>query len=90
VKQDSLELISRWTTPSSTDGDSSSSVTPTASVRWAYPNIHSDLMKTASGTGVVDSQVYRWDPDGMPIAGGCNRICRHLTLRMVGWVSISG
>jgi hypothetical protein len=41
-----------------------------ASVKWAYPNIHGDLLETASGTGVVDSQVYRWDPDGVPIAGG--------------------
>jgi hypothetical protein len=38
-------------------------------VRWSFPNLRGDVLKTVTGT-TVDAQVYRWDPDGMPIAGG--------------------
>jgi hypothetical protein len=43
---------------------------PGVSERWAYPNLRGDLLKTASGTGVVDSQVFRWDAGGALIVGG--------------------
>ena len=41
---------------------------PAVSVKWSYPNVHGDLLKTVSDSGVVDAATYRWDPDGMPIA----------------------
>jgi RHS repeat-associated protein len=41
---------------------------PTVNIKWSRSNMHGDLMKTASNTGVVDAANYRWDPDGMPIA----------------------
>ncbi len=42
---------------------------PSLNVRWSLSSIHGDLLAVVSDVGVKQGFTYRWDPDGMPIAG---------------------
>ncbi len=43
--------------------------TPTLNIKWSYPNMQGSLLAVTDNAGVKQGATYKWDPDGMPIAG---------------------
>jgi RHS repeat-associated protein len=42
---------------------------PAVTAKWSYPNMQGSLLAVTDNSGVKLGSTYRWDADGMPIAG---------------------